>query len=86
MQLETRLPHTFVLFFGFGHQTQAPQLTLEQCDDRREIGSGNNKGACNEEEGDGDVTLCRWSEIAVGDTGALGTAACPGKEPEVDGG
>ncbi len=79
MQLEARLPHIFILFFGFGHETQEPQLTLEQCDDRREIGGGNNEGACNE-EGDGDVTFCRRSEIASGGTGASGTVACSSKE------
>ncbi len=37
-------------------------------------------GACDEDAGDIDVTLCGRSGIAAGDTGTLGKAACPGKE------
>ncbi|KAK0505519.1 hypothetical protein EDD18DRAFT_1098866 [Armillaria luteobubalina] len=77
-------PKLFFLTPSFFSLTKClPDSTLEQPEDRREIGSGNNKEACNKDEDNGNVTFCRRLKIATGDTGALGMG-CSSKDMKAD--
>ncbi len=65
----------FVLFFGF-RPWQAPDIgtTVDFTTvNSMRIEGGNNEGASVKDDDDGDEMLCDRSEIATGDTGALGT-------------